>query len=173
MPSFSPLSYPVFRECRSPEEQLLKSAASLVEIRSQDEKPFQLDLEFRAQFKVPMEGHLTLKWVSKDHWSEQVIINGYRELEIRRGETSYISRNAAFTPNRISQLWDLVAVVPNGSGDWQVKKVQRQLADGNEIKCLLIRPRNPKEWHGLRQVCINQATKEILSDDQKDEYHPN
>ena len=71
------------------DEQLLKTAADLVDIRAANAHPFQLDIDFTAQFDVPRDGHLTVKWVSKDTWSQLITIGDFHLLEIRKGENRY------------------------------------------------------------------------------------
>lgn len=149
-------------------EQALISASILVDIRAADAKPLQLEISFRAQINAPQDGHFTLKWASKDLWWLQITMGDYRQLEVRKGDTLYISRNAPFTPLRITELWDLIGVFSGNPEYWQVKKVRHEAQDGVESDCMQVRARSRHAWNPEREVCINSATKEVLSDDMKD-----
>jgi hypothetical protein len=59
-------SLPAAAEEKPDPGQLTFRASKLVDIREKGAKPFQMDLDFRAQIQIPEEGHLRLKWVSND-----------------------------------------------------------------------------------------------------------
>jgi hypothetical protein len=112
------------RRADTPDQQLLTAVSDRVNIRSTGAHPFQMDADFTAQINVPQKGHLTWKWVSSDLWSQEVEMGAYRQLNIRKGDTLYISRNTAFTPIRIRQLEDLLTVFSAGSDSWQVEEAE-------------------------------------------------
>jgi len=149
-------------------EQELSSASSLVEIRTAAAKPFQLELNFQAQFNVPQEGHLTMKWVAKDRWWMLITMTDFRELEVKDGETLYTTRSAPFTPLRIGELHGLLSVLAEPES-WQIKKVRHTNQGGVTADCLELRPHSNEGWSSDRQVCINPATTEVLSDRIKDD----
>jgi protein TonB len=149
-------------------EQELTSAGNLVDIRAADAKPFQLEISFSAQSNFPQDGHLTMKWAAKDLWRLQVTMGDYQQLEVRKGDTRYISRNGRFTPIRISELLDLVAILPGQPEEWEVNKVKHGMRDGSESDCLEVRARSRHLGNSERQVCIDRTTKEVLSIDVKD-----
>jgi hypothetical protein len=116
----------VILPCRAdtPDQQLLTAVSDRVNIRSTGAHPFQMDADFTSQINVPQKGHLTWKWVSSDLWSQEVEMGAYRQLNIRKRDTLYISRNTAFTPIRIRQLEDLLTVFSAGSDSWQVEEAE-------------------------------------------------
>jgi TonB family protein len=144
------------------DEQLLKTAADLVNIRATNEKPFQLDIDFTAQFDVPRDGHLTLKWVSKDKWSKLITIKDFHLLEVRNGDTRYLLRNSSFTPLPISKLIDLTKIVSPDLDDWKIKKVKRKAINGIGTACLELRSKAENE---TREICVDSTSFEVLSDE--------
>jgi TonB family protein len=146
-------------------EQKLILASSLVDLRADDAKPFQLELNFRAQNLVSQDGHLTLKWAAKDRWWQLVTMGDYQQLEVRKGDTLYLSRNAPFTPLRISELIALMRVFSADAEHERAKKVS-DYAEGDVIAdCMELQERSHHAWNAQRQVCINRASNEVLSDD--------
>jgi hypothetical protein len=126
--------------------------------------------DFTAQIKIPQEGHFAWKWVAKDLWSQEITMGDYRQLSIRKWNTLYISRNAAFTPLRITELQDLLNVFSVEPDYWQLKKAKHQVQGGIEAECIEIRARSDHHvWNPRRTLCINQTTTEVLTDETKDE----
>ena len=157
-------------EVNSADQQRLTEASDRVDIRSQGAKPFQLDADFTAQTNVPQDGHFTLKWVNKNLWSQEITIGGYRQLNIRKGDILYISRNGRFTPLRVKELLDLLDVFSAESDSWQIKKIKQQARDGVEAECMEIRARTGRHGSNTKTtLCINPATKEVLTEEAKDE----
>jgi TonB family protein len=150
-------------------EQLATSVTKLVDIRSPDSKPFQMDASFRAQVNSPQDGHLTWKWAAKDLWTKQITLGSYREFEVRKGNVLYISRNLPFTPERVAELMDLLTIFSADTDHWKIKKAKHEVRDGIELNCLQIAALATRgEWNPKREVCINQGTQEVLTDDAKD-----
>ena len=50
---------------------------------------FQLEVDFLAQFNVPTQGHLTLKWEGKDRWRSEVVIGGFEQITVRKDDRLY------------------------------------------------------------------------------------
>ena len=144
------------------DEQLLKTAADLVDIRAANAHPFQLDIDFTAQFDVPRDGHLTVKWVSKDTWSQLITIGDFHLLEIRKGENRYELRNSSFTPLPVTTLLNLSRVLSPDPGDWKLKKAKRKDINGRGAVCLELRSKAENEARG---VCLDSTTFEVLSDE--------
>lgn len=152
------------------DQQLLTAVSERVGIRSPGAKPFQMDADFMAQSVVPEHGHLTWEWAAEDLWSQEITMGDYRQVNVRKGDTLYISRNAAYTPLRISQLQDLLNVFSPEGGGWQVKKIRYQVEGGIPSECLEIHARPvPHVWNPKRTLCINRATKDVLTDESRDE----
>jgi TonB family protein len=93
----------------------------------------------------------------------------YRQMTLRKGEMLYITRNAPFTPLRVSELQDLLNVFSVDADYWQTKKIKHQTAGGIATECLEIRARpSPHVWNPKRTLCVNAASKEVLTDETRD-----
>src|SRR5437899_11452357 len=149
-------------EVDSADQRLLTAAGDRVDIRSPGAKPFQLDADFTAQINIPQDGHLTWKWVARDLWSQEITMGDYRQLNVRKGDTLYISRNAPFPPLRITELQDLLDVLSVEPDYWQVKKAKHQVQGGVKAECIEIRARSVRDaWNPKRTLCIYQTTQEV------------
>jgi protein TonB len=156
-------------EVDSAAQQVITAARERVDIRSGGAKPFQLEAEFTAQINVSQDGHFTWKWVAKDFWSQEITIGCYRQLNVRKGDTLYITRNAPFTPLRVTELQDLLNVLSVEVDHWQTKKTKHEIRGGIETECVEIRARPGRHvWKGKRTLCVNQTTKETLADETRD-----
>ncbi len=97
------------------QQQLFKSAIRQADILNADSAPFRMEVEFRAQFQTLKQGRLTLHWASKTRLQKEISSGDYKEVDIRNGEDSFMSRNSPFTPvaaskqNRASGLEALLA----------------------------------------------------------------
>lgn len=147
----------------TPNEQLLEEIKSASDIFSGGE-PFQLDADFTVQLTTPQVGHLTWKWAAKDLWVQEFTMGGYREMDLRKGESLYIRRNISFTPLHLWELKGLLAVDSISPNHWQVKKLKSPEGPG---ECMELRSLS-RSGHGWkRQICIDPATKDLLSDELK------
>ncbi len=126
---------------------------------------FQLEVDFAAQFVSLAHGHLTLKWASKDRWRREITVGSFRQVEIRNGEWQYTTRNADFTPSRISELLYLLAPYDQ---TWQATKEKRRSVKGINENCIRAEeldetttpPRRTKIYHDF---CINTGSGDIAS----------
>lgn len=149
-------------------EQRLKSASDLLAIRSEGSKPFWLDADFTAQINVPQNGHLTWKWADKNLWSQEITLGDFRQLNIRKEDTLYISRNLPFTPMKISELQDLIKVFSFDPDEEHAKGMKRESVNGVQEECSEI---HYKKDHGNPKttVCISPDANEVLSIETKDD----
>jgi protein TonB len=154
-------------------EQLLTDAGKLVDIQATDAKPFQLDIDFQAQVNSPQTGHFTLKWAGEDRWWRQISMGPYRQVEVRKGEMVYNSRNNPFTPLRIAELLELVPVFSDDKDFWQVKKIEHRVEGGSASDCVQLRARHKHTWNAKREVCIDPLTQKVLTDEEKDDTSDN
>jgi TonB family protein len=93
----------------------------------------------------------------------------FRQLSVRKGDNLCISRNAPFTPPRITELQDLLKVFSVDADHGQVKQVKRQPQSGIETECLEVRARSGSHaGNAKRELCINQTTKELLTHEVRD-----
>ena len=149
-------------------QQLLKTSSDQVDIRS-DGRPFRLEADFTAHINVPQNGHLTWQWMSKNLWSQEIVLGEYRQLNIRKGDTLYISRNLPFTPSRITELLDLLVVLSADADEWLVKKTSRQVNAGIAAECMEVHARERQLSKAKKTVCVDPSTMEVLSIETKDE----
>ena len=124
--------------------------------------PFQLEVDFIAQFNVPTHGHLTLKWKGKDGWWSRVETGGFEQITVQKDDRLYTSRNAGFTPLRVRELLRLLHFAAGHEGQ-VAKRLRRRIENGVEMDCIEAKPGNAKG--GAHEVCIRSASREILSDE--------
>src|SRR5436309_2480953 len=102
-----------------PDDSALKAAVHLVDITYEGAPPFRMEADFTAHINVAQQGHISWKWLSADHWSQEVSLAGFRQIRVRNGDKLYVVRNLRFTPLRIGQLQELLHVV-NIPDKWQL-----------------------------------------------------
>jgi TonB family protein len=142
-------------------QQLLVDAVRQANIFSDDASPFQLEIDFQLQIQVPGQGHLTLKRESKDRWWRRVTVAALQETDIRKGDRLYTSRNAPFTPVRVTELISLISLV--GDPDQlQAKKTKRRVEKGVEVACIEVQ--GAGQENSKHEVCLNPDSHELLSD---------
>jgi len=117
-----------------------------------------------VQNVVPSPGHLTIKWKGKDRWWRKIVMGDFVETEVRNGERQYTSRNAGFTPIRITELLGVIQFSDRSVG-MLAKKQKQRVENGAAITCLEVE-------HGFRfkahEICLDPATHEIASDEWKE-----
>jgi TonB family protein len=142
--------------------QLLNTARQRANLFQDQSSPFQLDVNFIAQMRVPSQGHLTLKWGANDRWWRKIVMGDFQQIEIRSGERLYTTRNLDFTPLPILKLLGLLQFGENSNG-LSVKKSKQHVENGVEITCLQVEQGNVKTKP--REVCLNSASQEILREE--------
>ncbi|MFZ0743173.1 MAG: TonB family protein [Terracidiphilus sp.] len=142
-------------------QQLLVAAEQQADIFRDPLGPFQLEVDFTAQLKVPTQGHLTLKWASKDRWWSKVAINGFEQIRIQNGEMQYTSRNLSFTPARIVDLNSLLHFAQDSEGLIPTKE-KNHVKEGVEMTCLAALRKD--RMGGVHEICVNAGSLEVLSD---------
>jgi|ERR1019366_1036840 hypothetical protein len=129
-------------------QQLLLAAQRQANLFSPDASPWQLEIDFVAQVRMPAQGHVTYRWEAADRWWRKVSIGDFQEIEVKNGERLYTLRNAAFTPLRITELNRLVSVARN-TNHLQVKK-QKQRVEGDWQSLAWKFARKTKRGRGMR-----------------------
>ena len=86
----------------------------------------------------------------------------FEQIEIRKGDRLYTSRNLPFTPVRIGELISLLQFA-EGSTKVLAKKQKQRVENGIEITCLQVEQENVKAKP--HEVCLNPASREILRDE--------
>jgi TonB family protein len=143
-------------------QQLLVTAKQQASLFHDHASPLQLDVDFFAQMNVPASGHLTEKWEAKDRWWRRIVMGDFEQNDIRNGDKLYTSRNAPFTPVRIKELISLLQFAEESEG-LLAKKQRNRAENGVEMTCLQVEGENARGKS--RQVCVNSASHEILSDE--------
>lgn len=141
-------------------QQLLDSASALVNISAENSKPFQVTADFHVQAAVPADGHVVWKWASKNQWSREITLLDYYQLEVRKGDNLYLTRNAPVTPLRVRDVLGLLGVF--NSGHEQAGKVKRRNEGGVPLQCIETESNFSQSRPFKRTVCIN-PTNEVVS----------
>jgi len=141
-------------------QQLLDDAAKLIRIQGPGKAPFQMEVDFQAQINVPLQGHITLKWASPDLGYWNLAMEGYREIQVRKGETLYTKRNAPFTPLALTHLQNLLEVFHVDSHDWEVQKIKPE----GGLSCVQLKPRR---GHAHEKICLEPDSKHVVSVESK------
>jgi len=157
--------------------QMLLPAMQQSDLTHGQTSPFTLDVDFVAQFKEPMQGHLKLDWAAKDRWRREVVMGDLRQVEIRKGDWRYMSRNAMFTPLRVGELFGLLGLEPS-SQSWTASKDKHRVVRGIEAVCIQAKPVNEAAMPAgaivlSHDFCVSHNTNDILSDEsdgQKKEF---
>lgn len=143
-------------------QQVLTLAERQASLFENAKSPFVLESDFTAQINVPENGHMTLKWDSKDRWWRKIVLGGFQQIDVHDGEKRYTVRNLGFTPLRVRELITLTQFAEDP--DALIVKKQRQHREGgNELTCVQYeRERFKREQH---TVCIDPSSHDIVSDD--------
>jgi TonB family protein len=146
---------------------LMRDVAKNVDLRSDNAKPFQLDVDFRAQSLVPENGHLTLKWAGKDRWVQVVNLAQFQETRVHKGDRTWSSRTLEFTPLRVAELEGLIGIFASVPEKYLKGSKQKQI-NGLEASCLTFRPDTKLDTSGTkREVCLDPATSTVLLDEER------
>jgi hypothetical protein len=146
----------------SPAQQLLVTAMQQANVFIQGTGPFQLDIDFVAQAQSPLQGHLTFRWESDEHWWRKTTMADFAEIDVQNGEMNYIARNAYFTPMRVKNLIGLLQFAGN-SRSMRAKKQKQQMENGVELDCLQVENELTGQYKP-HEICIHAASHEILHD---------
>src|SRR6185437_17094472 len=103
-------------------QQLLDAALQQEHFLQSDSTPYALDAEIKYQVNGPVQGHLRLRWQSKDHWRSRTELGPFQQIQIRNGEMEYTLSNADFTPIRVRDSFGLL----NLEEDRSQLKAQKQ-----------------------------------------------
>ncbi len=147
---------------------MVQTAVEQVDLRGNDARSFQMEVDFRVQFDVSQKGHLSLKWAAKDLWYQQVRIDTYQEIRVRNGGNLWISRNIRFTPLRVFEIEDLLRVLPPIPKK-SIRGLKYEELDGVRANCIDLRPNeNAESRSAKRRICIDLATNDVLSDEERE-----
>jgi TonB family protein len=146
-------------------QELLDSAHKPADLFQGDGSPFDLEIDFIAQFKGPVPGHLSLKWQSKDHWWSKVDFGGFEQTMIHKGEMVYTSRNFNYTPQEVFNLFSLLHF-GNGPEKLYVQKQRDRTENGVSLAC--IQTEQFEYAWDTHELCIDAASHDLLRDEWED-----
>jgi TonB family protein len=141
-------------------QQQLMHAKQESDLTMHEPAPFQLEVDFSAQQKLPAQGHLSLKWKSRNQWWRYVALGDYKQIEIRNGGWLYTTRNSNSTPVRVRQLIQMIEYAQNAK-DLVADKPQTMMEYGFPVSCMRVKKQHSDETP--HQVCLN-GSHEISSD---------
>jgi TonB family protein len=155
-------------------QDLLKAAAQQIFLLDDSAKPFVMDVDFTAKLDQPMEGHLRLRWESKDRWWSKVTWGPFEQVTSLNGDKWYTLRNGDFTPLRLRELMDLLHVTKDF--DKLLAKKEKLRAEGGlRVDCV-----EAERLHmdgQQEEVCLDASTHWIVKhratdpvDDQTSRY---
>jgi TonB family protein len=152
---------PAYGITEDPVQQLLISAKQQADLSLNTQDSFELVVDFTAQEKLPSQGHLTLKWKSKEQWWRLIELGSYKQIDVRNDGWLYTSRNSSSTPVRVRQLIQLLHFGEDAK-DLVTDKRQQMMEYGFPVDCLRVRKKHEKD-SPPHQVCLN-GSHEISSD---------
>jgi hypothetical protein len=143
-------------------QRLLDSAKQQSALFQGSAHPLQLEVDFTALVDSPVQGHLTLKWMSRDAWWSKVVIGSFEQVMVKSGGKRYTSRNLIFTPIRVDELIRLLKFRRRPEA-WIAEKRKDIIESGTELDCVKAAPKDfSEEKHS---ICISASSHDILTDD--------
>ena len=140
--------------------QLLATPETQAHIFGDRTEPLQLEVDFVAQMNVPTQGHLSLRWQSKNRWWSKAVMGDFQQITMQNGEKIYTAENRP-APIRIVELTRLLHFA-HAPEELTVKKVKERVENGVALACLQL------EWQRVKgeshEVCVNPDAREIASD---------
>jgi TonB family protein len=140
--------------------QLLAAPEQQAHIFGDRAEPLQLEVDFVAQMNVPIHGHISIHWQSKNRWWSKAVMGDFQQITMQNGEKIYTVENRP-APIRIVELTRLLHFA-HAPEELTVKKVKERIQNGTALACLQI------EWQKVKgeshEVCVNPDSHEIASD---------
>lgn len=151
----------VFAGDRPAAQNLLDLAAGQARLLEDSAHPFVMDVDFTAQVNAPVQGHLRLRWESKERWWSKVSLRGFEQVKFQVGERTWTVRNANFTPTQIRDLFNLLHVATRYD-KLVARKEKQRVEHGVHFDCIEAQPLESKSEH--REICLDPTTHDILSE---------
>jgi hypothetical protein len=153
---------PAIAKDHTAEQQLLDTAQKPADLFQGKADPFDLEIDFSAQWNVPTRGHFSLNWKSKDQWRSKVEIGGFEQITIQNGEMQYILRNLGFTPISIRELFNLLHFM-NSPPHFVATKLKNRAENDVSMSC--VQAEREDYRNDSHEFCLDAASHELLSDD--------
>ncbi len=140
-------------------DQSLAAAQQQSDIFNRAQRPFLLEADLTIQLAVPMQGHLTIQWQSKNHWRRQLEFGAYKESVVRMGEWEYAQRNVGFAPLRTTDLVELLQFA-KGAIHSAPNRARTRKMGGTVLACIELWSIELRESY---ELCTDPATHEITN----------
>jgi TonB family protein len=147
-------------------QQVLDSAHKPADLFQGDGNPFDLEIDFIAQFKGPVPGHFSMKWQSKDHWRSQVEFGGFEQTSIKNGEMEYTLKNFNYTPDEVLKLFGLLHF---GSEPTKINALKEKDRSENGVSLACIQAAQFRYGWTTHDLCIDTASRDLLNDEWEDQ----
>jgi TonB family protein len=150
------------------EQQTLTSAHEFADLFQGKTEPFDLEVAFTAQFKGPIQGHISLKWKSEDQWRRKIEVGGFQQVTVKNGEmvyttrNSYTTKNFSYTPPKILQIFNLLGF--KRRQDEYIAQKRKDRAQ-NDVAVVCVQADPKEDRNEVHDVCIDASTHDLLSDD--------
>lgn len=144
------------------EQQTLGSAHRPIDLFQGNGDPFDLELDFTAQFKGAMQGHLSLRWKSQDQWWSKVEVGGFEQITIKNGEMEYTSRNFGYTPRQVLNLFSLLHF-RDIHQEFIAQKEKERKENGLSLMC--VQAERKDFQMDKHEMCLDMASHDLLSDE--------
>lgn len=138
---------------REEAEALFARANSLVALGKSNNDAYSLRGHFSVVINQPLEGTLLKTVLREDVSRIEISFPGYSQVIVRNGDSRWISRNAAFTPHRVTQLVNALQLSFKVNENEKVEKVGSEIVGTTRATCARLRI---KEFH--RELCVDAAT---------------
>ena len=145
-------------------QDLLDAAARQASLLEGSPRPFEMNVDFSAQFDTSRQGHLRLRWEAKDRWWSKVTVGPFEQVKFQDGEKTYTLRNTDFTPTQVRDLMRLLHVGKDFD-KLEVRKDKQRVDQGVTLDCMQAERRDLK--NDRSEICVNVNTHEIASDTRK------
>src|SRR5258708_40013850 len=129
---------------KSAAQDLLDAATGQASLLESSPRPFEMNVDFTAQFDTPIQGHLRLKWEAKDRWWSKVTVGPFEQVKFQDGEKTYTMRNTDFTPTPVRDLMELLHVAKNFD-KLVVRKDKQYVDQGVTLDCMQTERRGTKK----------------------------
>jgi TonB family protein len=140
-------------------QDLLAAAVKQTSLLEDSSKPFLMDVAFVAQFDGARQGHLQLRWESKDRWWSKVTVGPFEQVVSLNGDKSYTLRNVDFTLLQVRDLMNLLHV-ERGLKNLTAKKDKQSVENGVKVDCIEVERPGSGSKHD--EVCIDAGTSAIV-----------
>lgn len=153
-------SVPLLADPDPAAQRILAAAEMESHIFGDQGDPLDLEVDFLAQLNVPVQGHLSVRWQSKNRWWSKVVMGDFQQVTLQNGERLYTLNNHP-APLRLRELTRLIHFA-QAPGVLTAKKMKQSVANGLQLACLQVQREKAREES--HELCVNPASHEIVSD---------